>query len=278
MKFGFFGINMNALAEPVAMRRAAQAAEAAGYESIWTGEHVVLIDPQAPPSPARPETEFLDTIATLAFLAGCTERMKLGSGIILLPQRNPVVLAKELAGIDVLSGGRLLFGVGVGYVRKEFEVIGVPFGERGARTSEHIDAIRALWTQDQPDFAGRFTSISGIQSHPHPVQTPHPPIIIGGSSPPAFRRAVRQGNGYYGFAQDVEATAATIEALKRAAQEVNRPEELGDLEITITPPRSVDPAMVDAYEQLGVRRLVLLGGRGDAVEFLDRAATDLRIG
>ena len=124
----------------------------------------------------------------------------MGSGIILLPQRNPVVLAKELSGVDVLSGGRLLFGVGVGYVPREFETLGVPWKERGARMSEHIEVIRALWTQDKPEFKGRFTSFSGIQSHPHPVQKPHPPILVGGMSASAHRRAVAQemsGTGFF---------------------------------------------------------------------------------
>ena len=132
--------------------------------------------------------------------------MLLGSGIILLPQRNPVVLAKELSGIDVLSKGRLLFGLGVGYVPREFETLGIPYEERGARTTEHIEVIRTLWSEDRPAFEGRFTRFSGIQSHPRPVQQPHPPIIVGGQSPPAYRRSVAQGNGWYGFFQDVDAT------------------------------------------------------------------------
>ena len=154
MKIGFFGINTGAFSTREAIIRVAQTAEESGYESLWTGEHVVLADPQIAPSPVPPHTRMVDTIATLAFVAAVTERIKLGSGIILLAQRNPVVLAKELAGIDVLSEGRLLFGVGVGYVKREFDVIGVPFEQRGARVSEHIEAIRALWTQDAPEFQG----------------------------------------------------------------------------------------------------------------------------
>ena len=152
MKIGFFGFNNGALAESEAMAQALRAMDDAGFESAWTGEHVVLIDPQEPPSPVPPDFPMLDTVAALAFAAGVTQRIRLASGIILLAQRNPVVLAKELSGIDRLSKGRLIFGVGVGYVPREFEVIGVPYRERGARVSEHIEAIRALWTQEQPDF------------------------------------------------------------------------------------------------------------------------------
>lgn len=263
MKIGFFGINTGVFSTREAITQVAKTAEDAGYESLWTGEHVVLVDPQSGSSPVPPETNMVDTVATLAFLAGITERIKLGSGIILLAQRNPVILAKELAGIDVLSDGRLLFGVGVGYVKEEFDVIGIPYEERGARVTEHIEAIRTLWSQDKPNFQGQFTQISGVQSNPRPVQAPHPPIIIGGMSPPAYRRAVKQGNGWYGFFEDLETTAASIAGLKQAAEECQRPTELGELEITITPPGPVDLDTVKRYEDLGVTRLVLLRGFED---------------
>ena len=258
MKIGFYGINAGALSDREAILSVARAAEAANFESIWTGEHVVVVDPQVPPSPLAPETRIVDTVTTLAFVAGVTERIKLASGIILLPQRNPVVLAKELAGIDVLSDGRLIFGVGVGYVRGEFEAIGVPYEERGARTSEHIEVIRALWTEAKPEFAGRFTSLAGVQSHPQPVQRPHPPIVIGGSSPAAYRRAVSQGNGWYGFMLDPEGTAAAIQGLEAAAEQIERPGTLGPLEISITPRGRMDREAVERFAAAGADRLVLM--------------------
>ena len=267
MKIGFFGINTGVFSTREAITTVAKTAEDAGYESLWTGEHVVLVDPQSGASPIPPESNMVDTVATLAFLAGITKSIKLGSGIILLAQRNPVVLAKELAGVDVLSNGRLLFGVGVGYVKKEFDVIGVPYDERGARVTEHIEAIRALWIEEKPSFEGQFTQISGVQSNPRPIQKPHPPIIVGGSSTPAYRRAVKQGNGWYGFFEDVETTAVSIKGLQQAALQYERPPELGQLEITMTPPGPVDFDTMRRYEDLGVTRLVLLRS------FEDMAAT-----
>lgn len=265
MKFGYFGLNMGPFCDAENMASLVRLVEEVGFESIWTGEHVVLIDPQAPPSPAPPETPFLDTIAALAFAAAHSRKLLLGSGIILLPQRNPVVLAKELAGVDVLSGGRLLFGAGVGYVPGEYETLGIPFAERGARMDEHIDVIRTLWTQEKPQFSGRFTNFSGIQSRPLPLQRPHPPIHVGGMSTAAHRRAIARGNGWYGFFQDLAATEASLGSLKEAAKEIERPVELGDLEISITPPGAVDADTVKRFEDLGVHRLILMRGMGDMV-------------
>jgi probable F420-dependent oxidoreductase len=263
MDYGYFGLNVGALDNADAIAKVAVTAEQLGYESIWTGEHVILVDPQEAPSPVPPHSPFVDSVTTLAFAAAHTERIKLGSGIILIAQRDPIVLAKELSGVDVLSKGRLLFGLGVGYVPGEFEALGIPYEERGARTSEHIEVIRTLWTQEKPAFEGRFTRFSGIQSRPLPVQKPHPPIIVGGMSPPALRRAVAQGDGWYGFFQDLNATRAALEGLQEAAKRIERPEGLGKLEISITPPGPVDADTARQYEDLGVDRLIVMRGFQD---------------
>ena len=146
MKFGLYGINVGPCADPEVSARVARAAEEAGFDSLWTAEHVVLPDPQVPPSPVGPRENLLDPLASLAFLAGQTARVKLATGIVILPQRNPVVLAKELASVDVVSGGRLTFGLGAGYLKPEFEALGAPYADRGARADEYIYVIRTLWT------------------------------------------------------------------------------------------------------------------------------------
>src|SRR5260370_2303097 len=144
LTFGLFSMNSHACSHPETARRIAQAAEAAGFDSLWAGEHVVLPDPQVPPSPLAPEDPILDPVIALTFLAAHISRILLWTGIIILPQRNPLVLAKELASLDELSGGRLLFGVGVGYLEPEFRALGVPFEDRGARTEEYLAAMRAI--------------------------------------------------------------------------------------------------------------------------------------
>jgi probable F420-dependent oxidoreductase len=273
MKFGLFGINTGACARPETSARVARAAEAAGFESIWTGEHVVLPDPQVPPSPAPPQHPMLDPAASLAFLAAHTQRVKLGTGIIILPQRNPLVLAKELASVDVLSNGRLIFGLGAGYLKPEFDALGVRFDDRGARTDEYIDVLRALWTQKSPSFAGRTVRFSGIDAQPRPVQRPHPPIVVGGMSASAFRRALLRGNGWYGFARDLAAAKGDLAGIAAERGRAQRPAELGALELSITPPRAVDEAGARAYADLGVDRLILmLPGRGEdeALRFVEQ--------
>src|SRR5437899_4382826 len=152
MKFGLFACNMGPCADPKVAARVARAAEAAGFESLWAGDHVVLPDPQAPPSPLPPLSVMLDPTVALGFLAAATSTIRLGTGVIILPQRNPLVLAKELASLDVLSGGRLIFGIGVGYLEPEFRALGVSLKDHGPRSDEYLAAMRAIWSTPRPAF------------------------------------------------------------------------------------------------------------------------------
>ncbi|NJN53009.1 MAG: TIGR03619 family F420-dependent LLM class oxidoreductase [Gammaproteobacteria bacterium] len=255
MKIGLFGINNGIYTAPALMALVAREAEAAGLESLWTGEHVVLPDPQVPPSPAPPQFPMLHPPAALSFLAAITSTVKLGTGITLIAQRNPVVLAKEMASLDVLCNGRLILGVGAGYLEPEFRALGIPFQERGPRTDESIAAMQALWNQRKPTFTGRFTNFSGIDAQPRPVQAGGPPIVVGGASDSALARAVRVGAGWYGFAMDVATATSTIARLKREQQRAGRSEPL---EISITPPGRVTAELCAAYAAIGVDRLIAL--------------------
>ena len=279
MRFGLFGINFGACALPATAVAVARAAEAAGFDSLWTGEHVVLPDPQVPPSPVPASVPFLDPVVALTAISQHTSRVLLGTGIIILPQRNPLVLAKELASLDVVSSGRLLFGVGVGYLEPEFRALGIPFEDKGARTMDYLRAMQAIWSHEKPVHEGRFTRFSGIDAQPRPVQKPHPPIVFGGHTPPAFRRAVEIASGWYGFAQDVDATAQCLEGLRAAALRKDRPSALGRLEVNVTPPAGMpDADTVKRYADLGVDRLILLpraATREDLLRYVDDAASTL---
>ncbi len=256
MKFGLFGINTGPCGDPDVMKNVSVAAENAGFESLWTGEHVVLPDPQVPPSPAPPLLPFVHPFTALAYIAAVTDKILLGTGITLVAQRNAVVLAKETASVDHMSKGRLLFGIGAGYLTQEFDALGINFSERGARTDEYIDAIRELWTSENPEFDGQFVKYKGIQSRPLAYQDSGPPVIIGGTSPAAYRRAVTKGQGWYGFAMDQAASRESIESLKAINDQ--RPGDLGELEISITPRVPMTDETLREFEDMGVSRLILL--------------------
>ncbi len=260
MKYALFGINNDLCADPKIMKSVSIAAEEAGFESVWTGEHVVLPDPQKPPSPAAPLTPMVHPSTALSYIAGFTSRLKLGTGITLLAQRNPLVLAKEMASLDHLSEGRLLFGIGAGYLKAEFDALGVKFEERGARTDEYIKAMRELWSSDSPEFDGEFVSYSGIQSRPRPARSGGPPIVVGGNSAAAFRRAVTSCEGWYGFAMDLAGTKSCLDALAQAESKYGRPAELGKLEISISPMGRPSEEFYGGFEEMGVDRLILLQG------------------
>jgi probable F420-dependent oxidoreductase len=258
MKIGYFGLSEGAVASRRGTIDLARLLEELGFESVWIGEHPILIDPRQPPSPLEPTAHLIDPIVALSAIAATTSRIKLGTGVLLLPQREPLVLAKQLASLDVLSEGRLIAGIGVGYVPGEFEALGVDFKSRGRRTDDAIDAMRALWTRQRPAHDGAFYRFSGIQSHPQPVQQGGVPIHVGGMTEAGHRRAAMRGQGWYGYYVDPQATAETMKALDRLSIELGRPEHLGKLEISITPPPGpVTRDLVQRYADLGIDRLVL---------------------
>lgn len=285
MKFGLHSVNLHSCGYPEAAARFGRAAEAAGFESLWVADHVVLPDPPVPGRPMAPDMRLLDPVVALTYLAAHTSRIRLGTGVIILPQRQALVLAKQLASLDVLSGGRLIFGVGVGYLEPEFRALGIPFEHRGPVTDEYLAALRVIWSEARPSYRGRFVSFDGVQAHPHPAQRPGPPIVVGGHTVAAFRRAVEQGHGWYGFALDEGGAQRCLEGLRQAAARHERPAALGPLEISVTPRptrggEAMDRASAERFAALGVHRLILMPPRSlDAAgleRFAEKAARELR--
>jgi probable F420-dependent oxidoreductase len=276
MKFGLHSVNLHGCSYPDAAARLGRAADAAGFESLWVADHVVLPDPPVPGRPMPPDQRLLDPIVALTFLAAHTTRVLLGTGVIILPQRQAAVLAKQLASLDVLSNGRLVFGLGVGWCEPEMRAVGAPFAERGRVADDYLAAMRALWTQPKPSYRSPHVSFEGVQAMPRPVQTPTPRIVVGGRSAPAFRRAVTQGHGWYGFGLDVAETTKLVAALRETARKHSRPAELGPLEISVTPPGYdvPDKATVDAFAAAGVHRLILRPRPEMDAPALERFAAD----
>lgn len=256
MKLGIFGLNMKLGAAPDVTMRLARRCEELGYESWWAGEHVVLPSPRVPPSPMEPGDDCLDPLVHLAFVAAATSRLVLGTGIIILPQRNPLVLAKQVASLDRLSGGRFQLGVGVGYLEPELNAIGVTLAERASRTDDALGAMRAIWYDPAPvSFHGAHTSFDGLDANPRPLC--RVPIVVGGHTPSAFRRAVEQGDGWYGFHVSPEQTARHLAALADTARTYDRPAALGALEISVTPNRPLTAESLASYAEAGVDRVIV---------------------
>jgi probable F420-dependent oxidoreductase len=210
MQFGLSLPHFQQVASPEAIRRVAQRAEQMGYDGIWVSDHIVI------PASAvdRFGSVFYEPLTVLAYAAACTTRIRLGTTVIILPYRNPVVTAKVLSTLDVLSGGRVTAGMAVGWTEDEFKALGVPFQERGALSDEYLAAFKALWTQEKPAFHGQYVHFENIAFEPKPVQKPHIPIWIGGNSKRAIRRAVALGDGWHPTRPLVEDVRAGVAYLR----------------------------------------------------------------
>ena len=262
MKIGVFATFMSPHATPEMITGFARRAEAAGVESIWMGEHVVLFDEMEFPYPGSKDGRIpvpegggmLDTLTTFGMLAGVTEKLRFGTGIALVPQRNPIYTAKEIATLDWLSGGRMDFGIGVGWCKEEVIACGYSWEDRGERCDEFLQTMINLWTEPVASFAGKHVQLAPCRMDPKPVQKPHVPIIVGGHGAPSLRRAAKFGAGWYGFALDVAGTARALEALDRALADAGRSRE--GFEIVITP-ISTTAEDLEGFRALGVDRLVV---------------------
>ena len=218
MKIGVNLINFGPGANVDSFRRTVEISEALGYHLVMTSDHIAVTPDVADRYPAP----FYEPLSTLGWLAGITS-MEIGSTVIIVPYRSPLETAKACANIDRLSGGRLIFGVGVGWAEGEFDVLGVPFNRRGAMTDEYLDAIKVLWTEDVASFEGKYVSFRDVNTAPRPAQDPHPPIWVGGPSAAAMRRAVRHG-AWHPIRITVDHLRDTdLPLLKRIADEEGKP-------------------------------------------------------
>ena len=209
----------------------------------------------------------MDPIVALMFLGAHTRTLRLGTGIILLPQFEPLILAKQLATLDVSLSGRLIFGVGVGWSEHEYEVLRIPYHDRGRRADDYLKAIKAVWTEEHPVYKGRFVSFDHLQAFPQPIQKPYPPIVIGDNSPGTFRRAAAIGNGWFGWGFDPREAEAAVTKLRDASKKFSRHSELGELEISVVPKGQIDKNSVEQFSRAGVDRVIAVApwGRGSAV-------------
>jgi probable F420-dependent oxidoreductase len=269
MKIGIASVGLGPFSYPHIMAHVARTAEQCGFESLWAPDHSAIPDghqtkcPYTPDGqiPGGPNTPLVEPISALSFVAGLTSKIKLGTGVMILPQRHPLYVAKEVATLDLVSGGRAMLGIGSGWCAEEFAALGLDFHQRGKRTDEALQALRVLWTNDPSTFEGTHFSFQRIRSFPKPVQKAGVPILVGGHSRAAARRAARYGDGFFPLMPIVDSDLSKIDfveeikrllaLLKEECDKVGR--KLNGFEITTSAAPNLD--LIKRLEDIGVSRV-----------------------
>lgn len=263
MKIGIIPVNVGG-PEVRSAAEIACLAEEVGVESVWTYEHVIVpleYESRYPyhrsgKMPVTPETHFVDPLVALAFIAGQTTTIRLGTGINILPQANPLLLAKQVASLDFLSGGRFILGAGAGWLEEEYAAMGTPFRRRGARFDDYLEAIRKVWTGEEVEHRSEFLEWSGFKSLPAPAARSHPPILIGGTSKAAFRRVARHGDGWFAPNAGPKHLQRMLRRLHGTCAESGRdPDSVEVTAMWLFEREGVEA--IERYEELGVKRLVV---------------------
>ena len=262
MKFGLMYANAGPFGYPELLTHSATTAERVGMESLWTIEHVVIpvgykstypYDPSGK-IPAPDQMPMPDPLMWLAYAAAVTKTIRLATGILILPQRHPLYVAKEVATLDVLSHGRVILGIGVGWLEEEFDALGIPFDDRAARTAEAVRALRSLWKDEAEPFAGKFFRWGKLESHPKPIQKPGVPIVVGGHTELAARRAARYGDGFFPGVTDDAKLKQLLAIMRDECKKIGRDPS----KIEVTSGRAVPSVeSVKQLEDLGVSRFMV---------------------
>jgi probable F420-dependent oxidoreductase len=269
VQVGLHALGIGTGGRPDVMAAVARAAEDAGFATLWCGEHVVMVDTPRSRYPysadgkiAVPaDADWLDPLLALSYLAAVTSRIRLATGVLLLPEHNPVVVAKQAATLDVISAGRFTLGVGIGWSADEFAALGVPYDRRGQRTAEYVAAMRRLWADDVASFDGEFVRFDSVRVNPRPVHGDAVPVVVGGTSNAALGRVAAFGDGWYGFNLEAGAVPGRMAVLADQCRRHGR--DPGDLSVAVSlTPASLNdggPELIPVLGSAGVTELVLVG-------------------
>jgi probable F420-dependent oxidoreductase len=265
MKLDLWMPTASPMTTPDLLDAVAEGAEARGIGTIWVGEHVVLFGdyqsryPYAEDGriPAPPGSGLLEPLVTLTYLAARTRTVRLGTAMLLLPQRNPVYVAKEVSSLDWLSNGRVDLGIGVGWLKEEFDALNVPWDRRGRRTDEYLEVLRTLWADDTSEFHGETYDLPPCEMFPKPIQQPGPPVHVGGETRAALRRVARHGQGWHTFNRSPEELATGLKELDAELEGAGR--RRADVRITVCPYfHQLTPEWVTAYADAGADAVAAL--------------------
>jgi probable F420-dependent oxidoreductase len=268
MKIGIFAMGTGKMVGGALLKTLAAEAERVGVATLWVPEHVVLLDQYVskyPYSadgalPAQTNAPIFDPFISLATMAAATSKIRLATGICLVPEHNPLVLAKVIATLDFLSGGRVVLGVGIGWLEEEFEAIGIPWERRAQRTRECIEAMRCLWGDEVSSYRGEFVKFDGVRSYPKPVQGARLPVVFGGESGPALRRVAEYGTGWCGFNLTPAEAADKIRRIEELLKANGR--KRSDVELAVSPyTKKISSDDLKRYRDAGVDELVLVNLR-----------------
>ncbi|MBA8960462.1 putative F420-dependent oxidoreductase [Rhodococcus percolatus] len=278
MRLGLHALGIGTGARRAVIDSVAVAAENSGFATLWAGEHVVMVDRSESRYPYADDgriavpavADWLDPMIGLSFAAAATHTIGVATGVLLLPEHNPVLMAKQAATLDLMSGGRLTLGVGIGWSREESAALGIPFEGRGARAAEYVAAMRSLWRDDVATFEGEFVRVDSVRVNPKPVRDRRIPVVLGGNSDAALRRVAAWGDGWYGFNLDgVDAVTERIRTIHALCRDAGRDAEELRLAVAL---REVDPSDVESLVDAGVDELVLVesppGDPGEAADWV----------
>ena len=263
MRFGYTLPNHYGVEDPADLVGLASEAEELGFNSVWVSHHLLNLDYIADRLGTKP---YYDPLTVLTWVASDTERIRLGTSVLVLPLLEPMALSKQLATIDIMSGGRLDVGVGVGGMRAEIEAIGFDLANRGSYTDESIEVMKALWAGETVSYAGRHFSFSGALASPAPLQAPHPPLLVGGSSDPSLRRVARYGDAWHASMLLPDRMAPRLERLDQELEAVGRTRSDLSLSVRLVVGDAVPHDTVEAYAALGVEEVALEIETGDVSE------------
>jgi probable F420-dependent oxidoreductase len=263
IRVGLHALGIGNGSRPEIIAAVATAADARGFATLWCGEHVVMVDNPTSRYPysgdgkiaVPPDTDWLDPLLGLSFIAAHTRRIRLATGILVLPEHNPLVIAKQAATLDVLSGGRFVLGVGVGWSAEEFAALGVPFARRGARTDEYIAAMRRAWASEVASFYGEFVRFEAVRLYPKPAGGRAIPVIVGGTTDAALRRVASTGDGWYGFNLAADDVPDRLSVLADACRE--RARDMRHMTVAVSLSDG-DPAMLPELAAAGVTEMVVV--------------------